>query len=100
MGSKLVMPLVCRNSNKIFFKDINKYAKGLNIKIVGGLSDRGYTYHDIDVVGDKKDVLIFVRRLNRDAISNPVHYCGGFDDHSHLKCTFYGLKLVFTGKGY
>ena len=100
MGGRIVMPFVCRKSKKIFLKDIKKYTKGINIKIIGGLSDRGYTPHDIDVVGDKKDLLIFIKRLKKNSISNPIHYSGGFKNHSHLKCIYYGLKLVFTGKGY
>lgn len=100
MGGRIVMPIVCRNDKKIFFSDIEKYTDGLDIRIVGGLADRGHTHHDIDVVGDKKDLLVFVERLIENHIFNPVHYCGGHEDHSHLKCTYYGLKLVFTGKGY
>ena len=94
------MPIVCRKSKEIFFDDINKYAEGLDIKIVGGLSDRGHTRHDIDIIGNKKHIPVFVKRLRTNLIFNPVHYCGGFKTHSHLKCIFYGLKLVFTGKGY
>lgn len=100
MGGRIVMPIVCRKSNKIFLEDVKKHTGGIRIRIVGGLSDRGYTHHDIDVVGDKKDVPRFVERLRSDSISNPVHYCGGFKTHSHLECILNGLKLVFTGKGY
>lgn len=100
MGGRIVMPIVCIKSNKIFIKDIEKYTKGLEIRIVGGLSDRGYTNHDIDVVGNKEHISLFVKRLRVNSVHNPVHYCGGFENHSHLKCTYYGLKLVFTGKGY
>lgn len=100
MGGRIVMPIVCRKSKKIFLEDIQEYTRGLELKIVGGLSDKGYTRHDIDVVGNKKHLPLFIKRLKENSINNPIHYCGGFDTHSHLECIFYGLKLVFTGKGY
>ncbi len=100
MGGRIVMPIVCRKSDKIFLEDIKKHVRGIDIRIVGGLSDRGYTHHDIDVVGNKEHLPLFAERLRTNSVRNPIHYCGGFNTHSHLECAFYGLKLVFTGKGY
>jgi len=56
--------------------------------------------HDIDVMGTHRDVIAFVKRLKQKGITNPVHYCGPRLHHSHLKCLWNGVKLLFRFRGY
>ena len=94
------MPLLGHNYPKIYLKDVQKSLKGLNLEVVGGLKNRGWTSNDIDVIGEKKDILILAERLKKNKIHNPVHDCGSKDNHSHIRCVYYGIKLALTKKGY
>lgn len=71
--------------------------RGLNLQIIGGLVRRGWTIHDIDVVGEPDDVRIFSERLRRAGINNPVHYGSKLRKHSHLVCLLDGLKVILQG---
>ena len=69
--------------------------RDLNLEIVGGLNYRGWTVHDIDVIGDKKDIPALVERLEKARIKNPVHLCDSkFHKHSHFLCLIDGLKVI------
>ncbi len=50
---------------KIQIEKVKPSLEGLDLEIVGGLAGRGYTEHDIDVVGNYSDVAIFVKRLKK-----------------------------------
>ena len=100
LGKRFMMPLLGHKYSKIFYKDIEKYLVDLDIEIVGSLVQKGWTKNDVDVVGNKNDTKIFAERLKKENIKIPVHYCGGHNDHSHIKCVYYGIKMAFTGKGY
>ena len=94
------MPLLGHEYQKLSFEKVKRHLKGLDIEVVGGLKGRGWTTHDIDVVGKREDIPIFAERLKADAIPHPVHYCRKQPYHSHLHCAWNGIKLAFTGKGY
>lgn len=94
------MPLFGHRYSKLQLADIKRHLIGLDLEVVGGLRRRGWTINDIDVIGDKKDILTLVERLKKNGIQNPVHYCGKPFRHSHIFCAYYGIKLVLTGKGY
>ena len=100
LGKHIFLPILCSHNKKIYFKNIIEFTKNIDIKIVGGLKIRGYTNHDIDVIGKKSDIQEFQKRISENGIKNPIHYCGEADRHSHLKCAYYGIKLALTGKGY
>ncbi len=72
--------------------------RGLDLELVGGLRNRGWTIHDIDVVGNLKDVSELIKRVRKAGISNPVHFCDkGFRRHSHIECIKDGLEVLFLG---
>ncbi len=71
---------------------------GLHLTIVGGLIERGYTEHDVDVIGNEKDVPALVQRLAERNIHNLVHYCGSDPvKHSHLRALINGFLVTFLG---
>jgi len=49
--------------------------RNLDMELVGGLAKRGWTVHDIDVIGNPKDLTVFVQRLRDAKIKNPIHFC-------------------------
>ncbi len=101
MGKKLLLPLIGRHYAVCRYADVKKNMHGLDLQVVGGLVNRGSTTNDVDVIGSRADIPILAHRLQSDGIEEPIHYCGGKDEkHSHLKCAYYGIKMVLTGKGY
>jgi hypothetical protein len=96
----MFVPLFGRVYPKITIADIAPHLKDLDLTIVGGLARRGWTIHDIDIIGRKSDVPLFVSELRRAHIYNAVHYCGTKTHHSHIQNAYYGIKLTLTGKGY
>lgn len=96
MGHPLMFVLH-KKWNKLKKDQVFGHMRGLNLELVGGLVNRGWTIHDIDVVGNAKDVPTFVDRLERGGITNPVHLCDThlrFKSHSHFFCLLDGLKLI------
>jgi len=86
---------------RITEKEVILQKEDLNLEIIGGLKNRGWTVHDIDVIGDKRDVNTFAQRLKKAKINNPVHFCGGMNGkHSHISCLWNGFMLIIEGKGY
>ncbi|MCE9541067.1 hypothetical protein K8R03_00730 [Candidatus Kaiserbacteria bacterium] len=100
MGKKFMMPLLGHKYQKITLEEIRPHLSGLNLDIVGGLSKRGWTLNDVDVVGTKSDIQNLSIRLETRGIRNPIHYCGARLNHSHIQCAYYGVKLALTGRGY
>lgn len=83
---------------KITRKAVSSCLKGLNLRVVGGLDYRGHTKHDIDVIGDERDVPVLVKRLNEKNINNLVHYCGPqANRHSHWQALKNGFLVTFLG---
>ena len=99
-GKKILMPLLGHRYKILLLNEVKKYVKNLDVKIVGGLIKRGWTMHDIDIRGNKKDIAVLAHRLKENNIPNPVHYCGEIDSHSHIECVYYGIKMALTGRGY
>lgn len=103
LGKKAEMFLLHEKWKKIYLNQVDSYLKGLDLKIVGGLHNRGWTIHDVDIVGTNRDVPIFARRLTEAGIENPVHYCGRQSHRhilNHLLCLKNGAKLILFHKGY
>ncbi len=100
LGKKFIMPLLGRTYPKINLIDVEPLLVNLDLEIVGGLEEHGYTINDVDVVGKWSDAVLLSSRLQKAGIINPVHYCGDRLKHSHLVCTYYGVKLALTGRGY
>lgn len=99
-GKRLLYRIFYKNK-RVTKEQILPLAKDLKIKVVGGLVRRGWTLHDIDVVGNRQDVAIFSRRLRKNQISNPIHFCGRTSEkHSHLRCLWNGLMLILRGNKY
>ena len=48
---------------------------GLDLELVGGLWERGWTLHDIDVVGDNKDLFELTKRLKKNNIYFLIRPC-------------------------
>ena len=94
------MPLLGHNYPKVSFEEVSAHVGDLHLEIVGGLAQRGWSVHDVDVIGQKADVPEFVSQLRARGVVHPVHYCGDGVHHSHLRCALYGIKLAFTGRGY
>ena len=99
-GKKIFMPLLGHRYPRITLPGIQQYTEGLDVVIVGGLQNRGWTCNDIDVLGSKQDAKIFDERLKKNGVMHPVHYCGPLTNHSHVVCAFNGIKLALTGRGY
>ncbi len=90
--------LLGKKYKKITLDQIEPHLSGLNLFIVGGLKNRGYTEHDIDVVGDKKDIKEFIKRLAEINIDSLVHYCGPSQSkHSHMVALVNGFQVTFLG---
>lgn len=100
LGKKLILPLIGKHYPLCRLGDVQKDLRGLGLQVVGGLVNRGWTTNDVDVVGNRADVPELASRLAHDHIAEPVHFCGDGVRHSHLKCAYYGVKMVLTGKGY
>jgi hypothetical protein len=94
------MPLFGREYAKITLNDIERYLGDADLTIVGGLIKRGWTVHDIDVIGKREDIPAFAERLRNAGFPNAIHFCGERNHHSHVQCVFFGVKLALTGKGY
>lgn len=93
-----LMFLVGKRWERVERKDVVHHMNSLQLQLVGGLVTRGWTVHDIDVIGSEADVPLFVQRLERSGIHNPVHFCDdGFVKHSHLRCIREGLEVLFLG---
>jgi hypothetical protein len=75
---------------------VHPHLRGLGLELVGGLATRGWTLHDVDVVGARADVPRLVARLRAAGVRHPVHYCGG-SKHSHLDCIRGGLAVLVRG---
>jgi hypothetical protein len=75
---------------------VEPHLQKLSLHLVGGLATRGWTVHDIDVIGAKADVPRLVGRLRAAGIMHPVHYCGGAS-HSHVQCIREGLRVLLQG---
>jgi len=102
LGSKIfghgLTKLLGMKWKKITLEEVLPYLKGLSLQIVGGLENRGYTEHDIDVIGEEKDVPILVKRLSEKSINNLVHYCGPqASEHSHWRALKNGFLVTFLG---
>jgi len=101
LGKKFIMPLLGHHYPLCRLSDVKKNFRGLDLRVVGGLVNRGWTKNDIDVIGNRADIPALSSRLERDGIREPIHYCGGTHEKlSHLRCAFYGIKMALTGKGY
>jgi hypothetical protein len=101
LGKRFVMPLLGHHYPLCRIRDVNKAVTGLHLQVVGGLTARGWTTNDIDVIGDRGDIGLLAQRLKAQGIVEPIHFCGSDKEpHSHLRCAFYGIKLALTGKGY
>lgn len=101
-GSKYIGHVVANLLGKKWSRlercDVDPLLAGLDLQIVGGLYYRGYTEHDIDVVGSLKDVSVLARRLADNNISNLLYYCGtGSQKHSHFTALMFGLRGLFFG---
>lgn len=100
LGKNLFMGLFVHGRSRITFRQVEPCLSGLKLRIVGGLSERGWTDNDIDVIGDRTHVSTFSARLRAVGILNPIHWCGTYEVHSCVSCAYFGIKLVLTGKGY
>lgn len=90
--------LLGKRWSKITIEQVYPHIEGLGLEIVGGLKNRGYTEHDIDVIGQEKDVSTLVKRLALNNINNLVHYCGSkASTHSHTKALINGFLVTFWG---
>jgi hypothetical protein len=76
---------------------VRPHLRGLDLELVGGLKTRGWTVHDVDVIGSRSDVLQLVKRLRKAGVRNPVHFCNGYGKHSHVQCIAGGLAALFLG---
>ena len=101
LGKKYMMPLLGHHYALCHFADVKKDLRGLDLDVVGGLAERGWTTNDVDVIGNRRDIPTLSSRLRTDGIREPVHYCGSKEGrHSHLLCAFHGVKMALTGRGY
>lgn len=94
LGKRLLERIFLKN-HRLTAEKVSELAKGLSIEIVGGLKSRGWTEHDIDLVGSARDIAIFSKRLKAHRIYNPIHIVGlPHHKHSHFLCLRNGLKLI------
>ena len=100
LGKKFMMPLLGHHYPLCRLAQVRKDTRGLDLQVVGGLAERGWTTNDVDVVGNRAYVPKLDARLRADHIKAPIHYCGDGLKHSHLKCAYFGVKMALTGKGY
>ncbi len=96
LGKRLLERFFLKN-RKLEKEAIIALIKDLDIQLVGGLSDRGWTEHDIDVIGDARSISILAKRLHDHKVYNPIHVVGSPGKHSHFLCLWNGLKLIFNG---
>lgn len=101
-GSKIfghdLTKLLGKKWDKITIEEVAPCLEGLNLEIVGGLCYKGYTEHDVDVIGEEKDVPVLVKRLNEKNVNNLVHYCGPrAKGHSHWTALKNGFLVTFFG---
>ena len=83
---------------RITLEQVQPLLTDLDLRIVGGLVNRGFTEHDIDVLGDEDDVSTLVKRLKTKKINNLVHYCGSRSrKHSHWQALKTGFLVTFFG---
>ena len=99
-GKRLFMPLLGHRYPLLALATVEPHTEGLDLSIGGGLRTRGWTYNDVDVNGSRTDAAQLDKRLKKNGIPHPIHYCGPRIGHSHLRCALYGIKLALTGKGY
>lgn len=98
---RFLMRVLNRKWERITIGQVSGKKKNLDLEIVGGLRSRGWTVHDIDVVGDKEDAKVFAKRLRKARVDNPVHFCSiSEENHSHALCLWNGLMLIVRGIGY
>jgi len=100
LGKKFMMPFLGHRYSKLLLQDAEKHLGDLDLSIVGGLAKRGWTMNDVDVIGKRAHVALLSERLHASGISNPIHWCGSRDKHSHIQCAYFGVKLAITGKGH
>ena len=90
--------LLGKKYDKVLIGQVDPCLVNLNLVVVGGLKNWGYTEHDIDVVGNKKDIPLLIQRLTKNKIDNLVHYRGLLGDkHSHLTALVNGFLVTFFG---
>ena len=90
--------LMGKKWSKITIEQVRPCIEGLGLRIVGGLVNRGYTEHDIDVIGQENDVSTLAKRLAARNINNLVHYCGpASSKHSHFRALVNGFLVTFLG---
>jgi len=99
LGKRIFERFFFKNK-KIKIEEISPLIKDLDLELVGGLKERKWTIHDIDIVGDHKDILVFVKRLKKNKITNPVHFCSPCRKHSHIITLWNGLKMLLGGDGF
>ena len=102
LGSKIfghgLTKLLGKKWQKLTYEQVSPSINGLDLKIVGGLDYRGYTEHDIDVIGKEADVPVLVKRLAEKGINNLVHFCGKTaSNHSHWQILKNGFLVTFLG---
>ena len=92
-----LMFILRRKWEKIQKDEVIYHMRSLDLELVGGLAKRGWTVHDIDIIGNPKDVPVFIQRLKDAKIQNPIHFCDkGEKRHSHIFCLWNGLMLVLN----
>ena len=101
-GSKVfghgLTKLLGKKWQRITIDQVEPCFVGLDLALVGGLERRGYTEHDIDVLGNEGDVSVLVERLRAKKINNLVHYCGPIQSrHSHFRALVNGFLVTFLG---
>lgn len=74
---------------------VRPHFEGLDLDLVGGLKTRGWTTHDVDVVGSAEHAAVLAERLRKAGIRNPVHHCSNAGGHSHFACIRGGLAALF-----
>ena len=75
---------------------VRPHLAGLDLVLVGGLHSRGWTTHDVDVVGTPVAAAALAERLRAAGIHNPVHHCNTATGHSHFACIRGGLQALFA----
>ena len=81
---------------KLEATQVYPHLEGLELDLVGGLKTRGWTTHDVDVVGSAAAAVELTERLRKAGIRNPVHHCSNAGGHSHFACIRGGLSALFA----
>ncbi len=102
LGSKIfghgLTKLLGKKWPRLTLPQVTPNLSGLDLQIVGGLVNRGFTEHDIDVIGQESDVKVLAKRLSEAGISNLLHYCGPkASSHSHWRALKNGFLVTFLG---